>query len=83
MEALRNQTRVAKIPAGLPENTPCANKTGELDHVQNDVAIITSPACEYILCVMSQNVNFSPGTENVRQISETVYRYLNALLAAG
>ena len=36
---LLNQEHVNKIPAGLPERTKCANKTGDTDEVQHDAAI--------------------------------------------
>lgn len=74
---LQNQTRRWKIPAGLPSGTLCANKTGELSDVENDVAIVYGPSCTYILCVMSDGI--SPGTAqaNIQSISSTVYHFFN------
>ena len=37
---LKAQTRCNKIPAQLPEGVKTANKTGELDNVENDAGII-------------------------------------------
>ena len=77
LTALQNQTRRWKIPAGLPGGTLCANKTGELSDVENDVAIVYGPSCTYILCVMSDGV--APGTAqvNIQNISAAVYSALN------
>lgn len=78
LELLKQQTRQSKIPAGLPNGVVCANKTGELSNVENDVAIVFSPKTDYILCVMSNDV---PNTANARNcivaISELVYNYFN------
>ena len=49
LEALRDQQRTSKIPAGVPKEVETANKTGELDNVDNDAAIVWSPECTYIL----------------------------------
>jgi beta-lactamase class A len=37
---LLGQEDKSKIPSGLPSGTPCANKTGEIDGVRNDAAIV-------------------------------------------
>ena len=39
--------------AGVPAEIPTANKTGELDAVDNDAAIVWSPSGTYVLCIMS------------------------------
>lgn len=76
---LKRQTRCSKIPAGLPAGTICANKTGELSDVENDVAIVFSPKCDYIICVMANNLpNTSIARENITSLSETVYQFFNA-----
>lgn len=78
LELLKQQTRKNKIPSGLPDGVICANKTGELSDVENDVAIVFSPNVDYILCIMSNDV---PNTANARGcivgISELVYSYFN------
>ena len=53
LNSLRNQQRRGKIPAGVPAEIPTANKTGELDAVDNDAAIVWSPSGTYVLCIMS------------------------------
>jgi beta-lactamase class A len=40
IDVLLGQEDKSKIPSGLPSGTPCANKTGEIDGVRNDAAIV-------------------------------------------
>ena len=55
LSALKQQVRTGKIPAGVPDGVVTANKTGELDTVENDVAIVWAGEQPYILCVMSMS----------------------------
>jgi beta-lactamase class A len=77
LDAMLNQSRRWKIPAGLPSGVSCANKTGELDDVENDVAIVYGGSCTYILCIMSDGI--SPGTaqSNIVSLSSLIYNTLN------
>ena len=76
MELLKKQTRRWKIPAGLPGGVECANKTGELSNVENDVAVVFSPAGDYVLCIMSNDLTASGQAQaNIVKISEMVYSY--------
>lgn len=75
LDLLLNQTHINKIPAGLPEGTLCANKTGDTDEVQHDVAIIYSPKGVYILSVMSTGCGAA--IPNIQNISRVVYDYFN------
>lgn len=79
LELLLNQSHVSKIPAGLPEGTKCANKTGDTDEVQHDAAIVYAPNGTYIICVMSSNCGAA--VTNIQSISKTVYDYFNAKTA--
>ena len=75
LSLLKYQTRRWKIPYPLPEGTVVANKTGENNTVDSDIAIVYSPACDYILCVLT---NHAPsGTEGIRNISAMTYNYFN------
>ena len=55
---LKTQQRKNKIPAQLPEGVGTANKTGELDTVENDAAIIydTAKGIDLVVCFMSQDL---------------------------
>lgn len=76
LELLLNQTRTWKIPAGLPEGTKTANKTGENDNVQGDAAIVYSPACDYVICVLG-NGSVDNGVSIIQNISQMTYNYFN------
>ena len=73
---LKRQQRTWKIPASLPDGTVTANKTGETDTVEADAAIVYSPACDYVICVIG-NGNVGGGIENIRKISRMTYDYFN------
>ncbi len=75
LRLLFNQEHINKIPAGLPEGTICANKTGDTDEVQHDAAIVYSPGGDYIITVMSSGCGAA--ITNIQNISETVYEYFN------
>lgn len=76
LEALRDQQRTSKIPAGVPVEVETANKTGELDNVDNDAAIVWSPECTYILCIMSSDAGGR--IPEIRKLSSMVYNSINA-----
>lgn len=70
------QTDRDKIPAGLPRGVPVANKTGEVDGVRNDVAIVDpfgdSP---FVLTVYTKNLgNYAGAIRGINHISNAVYR---------
>lgn len=74
---LQQDTRT-KIPGGLNETLPIANKTGENDLCQHDIAIVYGERTDYILCVMSENAGKEEDAiQNIRKISAMVYYYLN------
>ncbi len=78
LELLKQQTRVGKIPAGLPAGTVCANKTGELSDVENDVAIVFSPMTDYVICIMSNEVpSTGVARQNITKLSKMVYDFFN------
>lgn len=56
LDCLLAQERRHKIPAGLPEEAVCANKTGELADVENDAALVRGPVRDYVLVVMSMDL---------------------------
>ena len=78
LELLMNQRNTTKIPAGISADIPIANKTGETDQDQHDMAIVYGPKTTYILCVMSEDFKSAEtAIENIRTISGVVYNYLN------
>ena len=81
VDILLGQTDRDKIPAGLPRGVPVANKTGEVDGVRNDVAIVDpfGPA-PYVLAVLTKNVaDYSGAVRGINRISRDVYADVRAL----
>ncbi len=75
LNLLLNQQVRNKIPAGVPSGIKVANKTGETSAAEHDIAIVYGKKTDYVLCVFSSN---SPlGAAGIREISSTVYNYLN------
>lgn len=70
MNLLSQQTVTYKIPAGVPVRT--ANKTGELESVQNDAAVVYADR-PYVLCVMSENVPSGAAISAIVDISSSMY----------
>lgn len=77
LDLLIDQERDWKIPAGIPNNVRVANKTGELDDVQNDVAIVFTKY-PYIFCVISDGVeDYQPPIDAIVEMSSVVYEYIS------
>lgn len=75
---LLNQETRYKIPAGIPEGVLVANKTGETEETEHDVAIVFGTDTDYILCVMSSEISDTDeAVETINQISSAVYYDLN------
>jgi beta-lactamase class A len=75
---LLGQEDRTKIPAGLPPGTPCANKTGEIDRVRNDAAIV-DPYGEgpYVLVVLTRALEDTrAGNRGIAAIARRVDRAL-------
>lgn len=78
LNLLLNQEVTWKIPSGLEDGITVANKTGETDIDQHDIAIVYGENTTYILCVMSEDFASEDTTvDNIRDISRVVYAYLN------
>lgn len=77
LNLLLNQQRRWKIPASLPSGIRIANKTGETNTTQHDMAIVYGPKTTYIVCIFSRNVSEYYGINGIKTISRSVYDYLN------
>ncbi|MFQ9174746.1 serine hydrolase, partial [Blautia massiliensis (ex Durand et al. 2017)] len=63
---------------GIKDEVETANKTGETDEDQHDIAIVYGVKTTYVLCVMSEGwKSGGDAVENIRNISSMVYNYLN------
>lgn len=77
---LKMQERRNKIPADMPEGVNVANKTGELDTVENDAGIVynTAKGIDLVICFMSENLSDTGNAQAViAQDSRMIYGYYN------
>ncbi|MGM9937931.1 MAG: serine hydrolase, partial [Candidatus Ornithomonoglobus sp.] len=81
LDLLKRQEVLHKIPAGVPEGIETANKTGELEYLEGDAAIVYAPSGTYILVIISQDMD-DPGIaqSQIRNISSAVYNFRNPVL---
>lgn len=76
---MKEQTRTGKIPAGVPAGTVTANKTGELDTVENDAALIWGEEEPYILCVMSEGLgDAAAARDGIQKLSSALYELMRS-----
>ena len=74
---LAQDTR-SKIPGGLSEEIQVANKTGELDNVENDAGIIYDVDNELILVFMSENLSECGSAQStIASLSRQIFDYYN------
>ena len=74
---MKEQTRTEKIPAGVPAGTVTANKTGELDTVENDAALVWGGQEPYAICVMSQGLTDAAAARTgIQKLSSDVYELM-------
>lgn len=77
---LKTQQRKNKIPAQLPEGVGTANKTGELDTIENDAAIIydTAKGIDLVVCFMSQDLTDTGAAQStIAADARAIYGYYN------
>lgn len=78
MADIRNQKTSGKICEGLGQGGGFANKTGELAGVENEAAIIfNEKGSDYIICIMSQDVNKDTAPDVIKDLSSVVYGYFD------
>jgi len=53
---LKNRTFKEGIPAGLPEGTRVAHKTGEITKIHHDAAIVYAPR-PFVLVVLARGIS--------------------------
>lgn len=76
LSLLLAQTRRWKIPEGVPDGVKIANKTGETDTANSDIAIVFSEGGDYIICVLG-NGDVKFGASTISKISKMTYDYFN------
>lgn len=77
LKYLLEQERTEKLPAGVPPEVIVANKTGELEDVENDTAIFLADKGTYIVTVMMSDLrDTEEARETIRNLSARVYQYM-------
>ena len=72
---LNQQTRY-KIPAAIGDRAQVGNKTGETDSTENDVAIVYTSTCDYIICVLSSHWKSKDQAQHrIQSVSGEVFSY--------
>ncbi len=77
IDVLAHQRFNAGIPAGLPEHTRVAHKTGDLTNLFHDAAIVykdNRPA--FILVVLTRGISIERGEALVADISHAIWNFL-------
>lgn len=78
VDIMKEQFYKDVIPAGLPENVVVANKTGSIDGVEHDSAIVFLPdGRPYVLIYLSKNLpDDLRGREIGAEISSMIYEFM-------
>jgi beta-lactamase class A len=74
IDVLLGNDDATKIVRGLPPGTPCAHKTGEIDFVRNDAAIVDPFGdAPYVLVVLTRKLrNYAAGNGGIAAIARRV-----------
>ena len=73
---LTNTKTESGVPAGVAGGTVVVHKTGTIDQVDNDAALVTSgPAGAYVLVVMTDGLGGPEGWQLIAEISATVWQF--------
>lgn len=65
-----------RIPKYLPTDVKVAHKTGELDDVRHDAAIVFGKKSDYIFVILSKTPTPGEAVENIAQLAKTAYDIL-------
>lgn len=75
---LKNQRDNGMLKRYIKENVVLANKTGELDNLNNDVGIFYTENTDYFIGVFAQELSSNQeGYKIIGEISKVVYEYFN------
>jgi beta-lactamase class A len=73
---LTNTRTESGVPAGVAGGTVVVHKTGTIDQVDNDAALVTSgPHGAYVLVVMTDGLGGAEGWQLISQISASVWQF--------
>lgn len=76
IDIMKNQRDNSMLKRYIMENVTVANKTGELDNLNNDVGIFYTKKADYFIGVFVNNArNNQQGSEIIGKLSKKVYNY--------
>ena len=64
LEIMRGQQIRTKIPMKLPADIVVANKTGELDDIENDIGIVFAKESPFVIVILTRDVISTMGIRN-------------------
>ncbi len=77
LDIMKRQKFNERIPAGLPENTDVAHKTGSLKGVRNDAGVVYAPAGPYTVAIFSKRLgDEKAGVQAIGDLSKIVWETL-------
>ncbi len=84
LEIMKRQHYRNKIPAGVPEGVPVANKTGSITRIDHDMAVVFPPGREpYILVVLTRGMaSHQQASETIAAISRWVWQAMESASSA-
>lgn len=74
LDILKRQQVGGRITLYMPEDIVVAHKTGDLDKLEHDVGIVYNNSSDYIICVLTKNLDVNKnGREIIGEISRITY----------
>lgn len=73
LSIMTNCRNNSKIPSRLPSKIKIAHKTGELDYIENDAAIVFTPYGDYILTILTEGLDNEKEIKIISEISKIIY----------
>jgi beta-lactamase class A len=82
--AIMTKSKTTPIVRGVPPGTPVAGKSGELDGVRADAAIVSAPGRPYILAVMTTFAkNDLEAERTIEDVSRAAWLYFSRVGSGG
>lgn len=80
LEILKGQNVRTKIPMGLPYGTSVANKTGELDDVENDIGIVFGDTSDFALVALTYGPYSTEGARSaIAELANVSYEWAGSV----
>jgi beta-lactamase class A len=74
IDTMKRQKSTERIPAGLPENTVVAHKTGSIKGVRNDAGIVYAKAGPYVIALYGKGLeNEKLGVDALAELSRAAW----------